>query len=236
MKNLILASFVLSCLLVNGQTIKKAKQQVTLTKTIVSEEEVVKLKAEEWFKNVYVESVFKDPYSYKLLKTIVTSKTIKESISDSIAIISQSIDTCTLSYKDKGDEGRKEWQDFYDETKKKLDKDTETLNLQTDSREIEYYTQRCAIYRKYAIQALETLKRIDLYHLDNREKQNLQNRLSNLTIEQENQIAFYEIRIDCYSNNSFGNQILGRFSFPFTNNGPIGLNNGIDQVTHLNKE
>ena len=39
------------------------------------------------------------------------------------------------------------------------------------------------------------------------------NLLANMSKENKNNISRYAIYIDCYSNNSYGNKVLGRYAF-----------------------
>ncbi len=64
-----------------GQTIKHINKSIKSTNQIVIDTlDVVKAKAIEWFKNVYVEQNFKDPYSYQPLKTVVEKVTQEASL------------------------------------------------------------------------------------------------------------------------------------------------------------
>lgn len=226
MKKIFIIILSLSYIYVVGQT----------QKTVQNEIDIVKTKAENWFKDIYVETFFKDPYSYKLLKTIVTPVNIKNATLDSIKKVTYDIDTCSLAIEDRTMEVRQKSQKAYEENKENLEKYTEMVKTDTNETSKMYNKKRCDIYAKYALIYLSFMERIDLYNLAVEEKKRLENNLSKLTEEESEKMAYYEVKIDCYSNNSLGNQVLGRFQFPFTVNGPLGNKNGLDKVLQLNKE
>lgn len=234
MKKLLIILLALLGLTVNAQTKKSVSKPTTLSKVILSEEDIVKSKAEDWFKTIYVESVFKDPYSYKLLKTIVIPKTKKEGLTDSLTKLQYTIDTTKLTPKDISD--RAEYQSMYDKGKADLDKYSKLLETEKDPKQIEYYQKRNAINQKYALLCLSTLRQIDIYNVKVKQKEILEKIINTLTPEEANKLSYYEIRIDCYSNNSLGNQVLGRFSFPLNRNGTAIGPNGINNVIQTNKE
>ncbi|WP_321437304.1 hypothetical protein [uncultured Bacteroides sp.] len=219
-----------------GQTQKKKPQLHKASTTIKSEREIVKTNAGNWFKEFYVENLFKDPYSYKLLKITATSKNIKEALSDSLVELDNRIKNSRCSSTMNLDASRAECQKEYDKTKIEIANESEKLKNSTDGNDAKYIQKRINIEIKYATDMLGFLKEIDLYNLDVKQKESIEANLKSFTSDQLNQIAYFEIRIDCYSKNSLGNEILGRFVFPFTKNGPIGNKNGLDKVVQLNKE
>ena len=145
---------------------------------------VIEQSAAKWFKNVYVEEYFKDPYSYKLLK--ITSKS--ETYLDKVRI-----DVFEPNYK--------------------------LLNLQFEFKneiDTQYIHTNYEIYTKI----LSTTKENNIDYENLKDKVELYKKLYELSViikkmdtKTKNTITRYLISIDCYSNNSYGNKILGRYSF-----------------------
>jgi len=236
MKKIICLFLILFCLSTFGQVKKTVSKKVVQSKPVISEIDVVKKNAEDWFKSKYVEEYFKDPYSYKLLKTTVTPKTLKEAILDSIVFFQYNIDTCSLSIKDRTNESRLKCKTIYEERLTEIKRLTELIKIESDDQKNYYNKKRIEIEKKYALPFLQFMKQIDLLNLNINEKKSIENRLISLKEVELSRLAYYEVKIDCYSNNSLGNQILGRFSFPFTKNGPLDKLNDFQSVKHLNKE
>lgn len=236
MKKIISLFLILSCLSTVGQVKKVVSKNVVQSKPIISEIDVVKKDAEDWFKSKYVEAYFKDPYSYKLLKTTVTPRTLKEAILDSIVFFQYNIDTCSLILEDRTEASRLECKKAYEESLTEIKRLTELIKIESDDQKNYYNKKRIAIHKEYALSFLQIMMQIDLYNLNVNEKKNIENRLRRLNEVELSRLAYYEVKIDCYSNNSLGNQILGRFAFPFTKNGPLDKQNELQSVKHLNKE
>ena len=145
---------------------------------------LIEQSAAKWFKNVYVEENFKDPYSYKLLKI----KSKPETILDKVVI-----DVFEPNYK--------------------------LLNLQFEFKnEIDtgYIHSNYDIYTK----VLSTTKQNSSDYEMIKGKVELYKALYELSVsvkkmdtKNKNTITRHLISIDCYSNNSYGNKILGRYSF-----------------------
>lgn len=145
---------------------------------------VIEQNAAKWFKNVYVEEKFKDPYSYKLLKIKSKSETILDKVR---------IDVFEPNYK--------------------------LLNLQFEFKneiDTSYIHSNYEIYTK----VLSTTKENSSDYETIKEKVELYKALYELSVSVKkldtkikNTITRYLISIDCYSNNSYGNKVLGRYSF-----------------------
>lgn len=226
---ILLSIFMMSA---NSQAKKNIKSSKANTEKIQLDE--IKANAEKWFKDVYVESFFKDPYSYKLLKSMVTSISKKESLIKDISMVQNRIDTCSLAMEDRNTEAYDICIKELERGKAEYEKEMTLLKSATSAFERETHEGRAKIHQKYNTFYLTTAKMIQLYLLDIKEREVLTLLLSNLDSVESEKLAYYEIRIDCYSKNSIGNEVLGRFSFPFTINGPMGDNNGIDKVSLLN--
>lgn len=216
------------------KTTKSITAKPIATKPIVAkpESEIVKENAEKWFKEIYVEAFFKDPYSYRLVGLKTIPVTMKEAFLKELSNIQYNIDTCTIAKADRTQESYDECMRLYEQNLKDIEKEKEKINQGGNA---EYCNKRIAIYQKYGNEISSIAKGIKLYLFDIGEKAKLENTISQLTEEQSNMLAYYDIRLDCYSKNSLGNEVLGRFSFPFTIKGALGNNNGIDKVIQLNE-
>jgi hypothetical protein len=219
-----------------AQTKKPTVKATTKTTTTVNPEEKVKINAEKWFKEFYVENNFNDPYSYKLLKLTSEKFTKQQDLTDSIAYLTAEIEKCKLSESDRNPKTRQQYQDGYDKTALEKKKTEEWLKTEKDAIQIEGLKKRMALIEKYALIYLDGMKEYDLYVLNSDEKKRIQEKLSSISPEQATELAYYRIKIDCYSKNSLGNEVLGRFQFPFTEKGPIGTGDGTSTVIQLNKE
>lgn len=207
----------------------KSKNKATATKP---ESEIVKEKAEKWFREVYAERFFKDPYSYRLMGLKAIPVTLREQTNQQLAEIQIEIDTCTVAEVDRNQETYDECVRRYNDYKQKMDIEQEAIDKGIIPK---YHTQRKAIFAKAANQYKELSRRIALYLLGVEYKDKMLKILSRYTDEDFNSIVHYDIRLDCYSKNSLGNEVLGRYSFPFTIDGPKGEEDGIDTVVQLNK-
>lgn len=227
---------LLSAMLVTIALFAQANKKPVIQKTVINHEEAVKIKAEKWFKEYYVEKFFKDPYSYKVLKLTSEKISVKQSLIDSVAYLTSEIEKCKLAEDERNPKTRKEYQEGYDKILAELKSDQLALNDAKEEKNKDYLSKRIAINKKYGLIYLERMKDYDLFSLYSVEKNRVLDKLQSLTPENEAKLAFYNIRIDCYSKNSIGNEILGRFQFPFNENGPISSINPESSVLHLNKE
>lgn len=191
--------------------------------------------AEKWFKDVYVESSFKDPYSYRHLKTFIKPISHKDFLESRIKEITAELkgDNLDLMNNKVNPMIREEAESLSNSCKENIKTYLEKIANGSIS---DYERKRMEIYKKYLIQVTDQLKQFDLHDLNIEEKTHLEEKLLSLTQEEANSTIFHEIRIDCYSKNSLGNEVLGRFSFPFSKDGVLGNKGGIDQVTQLNKD
>ncbi len=227
---LILTSVTLSA------QIKSPNKKTVPQKPVVSPEMSVKTKAEKWFKDFYVEKFFKDPYSYRLLKITTDSVSTKQSLIDSIYYIASEIEKCNIAEKDRTKENRDEWQKSYDEVIADLKKEEANLEKETDKGQIAFRNKLIAINKEYALKYLSVLKDFNIYFLNFGERTRLEKRLNSLSPKQENEFAFFKVKLDCYSKNSLGNEVLGRFQFPFTEKGSLPTSDVSGGVIQLNKD
>lgn len=202
------------------------------TTSVKPESEIVKEKAEKWFKEIYVDKFFKDPYSYRLMGLKALPISVKEMLLNELAIIQNDIDTCSVSNGERNRQTQEECMAKYEESLQNIEKEQELIDKGID---VDYHIKRKAVFQKFGPKYLDLAKRIAIYLLAIEEKSKVESLIQNLTEEQANKLAHYDIRLDCYSKNSLGNEVLGRFSFPFTINGTLGNNNGIDKVKQLNE-
>ena len=142
--------------------------------------------AAKWFKEVYVESNFKDPYSYKLLKLTIDTNTVEEQTltlikikEDDLANIAQkrkdnqwSIET-GKKYIKKGMDGNGTWAEGVERATKS--------NLELDI-------------------LPETI-------------QKLKSDLTNMSESDKKKPYSFFIYIDSHANNSYGNPVLGKYVF-----------------------
>lgn len=229
MKNILFTAMVI---LLSFGVCNAQKKSNVKTIGIKPESEIVKEKAEKWFKEIYVEKFFKDPYSYRLMGLKVIPVSMKEYLNKELTIVQNDIDTCSVGETDRNKESYDQCMIKHEESKQSAKKEQELVDKGIETT---YHTKRGAIFEHAAERYLELAKNIALYLLAIEEKSKIEGQLKNLTEESGNKLAFYDIRLDCYSKNSLGNEVLGRYSFPFSKEGPLGKNNGIDTVIQLNK-
>lgn len=220
----------------NSKQIKKAPSKINSSpKTAVDPEASTRNNAQKWFKESYVEKLFKDPYSYKLLKLTSEKVNVKQSLIDSISYLDGEMAKCNIAEKDATPQNRALWQSGYDKSFSDLQIQQEKLKNNTDADQVELLNRLIAIHKKYSLKYLSGLKDFDIYFLSKNEKERIQAKILSITPEQGLSLAFYRINLDCYSKNAIGNDILGRFQFPFTEKGVIGSGDGFDTVIQLNK-
>lgn len=206
-------------------------QNVLAQKT--SEIDSVLFNAENWFKDVYVENYFNDPYSYRLVAIKAIPITNQDFFNNELTAIQYDLDTCTLSANDKSQDTLKKLDDLILEADDEINKINNDINSSTRDNSKEILRKRLDIQKKYYLAILNIKHRLDKYHLAVKSKKEVEYILENMSDDQASKLRYYDIRLDCYSKNKIGNEVLGRFSFPFTKD---GLFEGkIEAVKHLNK-
>ena len=178
------------------------------TEVVESKEEIIKKKAEKWFKDFFVDLTFKDKYSYKPLETkafpVSTEKGILNEIDDIKVIIDhlsngiQKEEAKYAEYKKNSDELALKMK-----TEKKKQKLENLQNEYAKSKENELK------YGEY----VENDKKKVTNHLEN-VKIKMQ-KLSSLSDLEKKSAAYYWITHDCHANNSYGGQVLGVYRFKF---------------------
>jgi hypothetical protein len=149
-----------------------------------SQKNEVEQNALKWFKSVYVENNFKDPYSFKLMKISSIPQNVFDYYkSDKILPFLIKI-------------GRsKEYASVYDTT---------------------YLNTFINITKESVKSKGFSIEEKDKYYDDIDkavECRNTMNLLANMSKENKNNLSRYAVYIDCYSNNSYGNKVLGRYAF-----------------------
>lgn len=232
MKRILIKSLTLTFILLlsfNMTIIAQVSTDKTKTDTITVNN--IKNNAEKWFRMQYVEPHFKDPYSYRLMGIKANPITIEEALKIQLSTVLKSIDKCRTHPDERNQEAHDLYMKRYEENKNSIKKEQEYIDSNVDA---EYHTKKKAIYVKHAKVYLKRAESIALYLLDEKEKNRLENDINNLTPEKSSSLAYYDIRLDCYSKNSLGNEVLGRYSFPFTENGPLYGDKTIKHVLKLN--
>lgn len=145
---------------------------------------IIEQSAAKWFKNIYVEENFKDPYSYKLLKITSKSETYLDKVR--IDIFEPNYKLLNLQFEFKNEIDTQYIHTNYDIYTKILS------NTMDNNADFENLKDKVELYKKLYELSVFIMK------MDTKTK---------------NTITRYLISIDCYSNNSYGNKVLGRYSF-----------------------
>ena len=151
-----------------------------------SQKNAAEQNALKWFKGVYVENNFKDPYSFKLLKISSIPQTTYETMrGDDVYPLLVDLGI------DKNDENAI---------------DTALMNIT-----IQTYTDLIKNISEENEDRIKYLKRIEKAKICKSKMVYLININSDKV--NRNKLCRYAIYLDCYSNNSYGNKILGKFAF-----------------------
>lgn len=184
-----------------------------------SEMATTKTKALVFFKNTYVEQNFKDPYSYKLLKAeirpILSMEWYKDSLS--LAVINHDIvDTLTITNNYRSLKGK---HSAILEKMKNIKANGAAVGAYEDSEQEE-------------IALSEDLERaVQNYKISLNRIVRLNAKINTMSAKEKTELKCYEVNIDCYANNSYGNPILGKYSFEYS------LKTGlIGPVVQLNRQ
>jgi len=161
---------------------------ILLTYPIISfsQKNATEQNALKWFKSVYVEDNFKDPYSFKLLKISSIPQTTYETM--------RGADVYPLL------------EDIGIEKNDENAIDTTLMNIT-----IQTYTDLIKGMWEGSEDRVKYLKRIEKAKLCKSKMVYLIKINSNKVLR--NKLCRYAVYIDCYSNNSYGNKILGKFAF-----------------------
>ena len=149
-----------------------------------SQKNLIEQNALKWFKSIYVQNYFKDPYSFKFVKIksipLTNMEYYKtEKIIPYLKKMGRKEEDATIYYTAFVDEAIKMYKEF-----------SKTKSLTNNERD-SYYDKMVEAENLRFNMGL-------VIHMNN---------------EVRNDICRYAIYIDCYSNNSFGNKVLGKFAF-----------------------
>ena len=175
--------------------------------------EILKSQASKWFKDNYVDPNFKDPYSYKLLNIKIDScpniryytNTVNSDSSNLSKLMNEKIPLISSM----GEFYKKSSADYL---KKSDDEKDKTMK---------------EFYAKYAREYSDKLKLDSLEQLNKIEKNNSaiikaksdlklsSASLASLKKSDMNKTYCYMFKLDCHSNNSYGNPVLGKYVFSY---------------------
>jgi hypothetical protein len=205
-------------LLFLGISFTTLSQQKKKPITKLTEIQQVKSSAMSWFKNVYVESNFKDPYSYKVLKSTIIPISFKEGLESMI-------DQAERSAKrtDTADWGS----DYKIQRRKYFQSERYHKNRFTDADTLKQaYINSNKILKWELSKVNDEIKK---HFAFKSERDSLIKLKGSISEKKAIETFYYIVYIDCYSNNSYGNAVLGKYSFHYNKNGlvrdPIKLNN-----------
>ena len=159
---------------------------IVLANSAYSQKNIIEQNALKWFKSVYVEENFKDPYSFKLLKISSIPQNTFETIKT---------DDIYPLFVELGFEKN----------------DINVIDTSLINTSIQIYKDLIKGKWEGSEDRIKYLKRIEKLLLCKSNMMTLININSNKVLK--NKICRYGIYIDCYSNNSYGNKILGKFAF-----------------------
>lgn len=215
---------------VKNRKVSTQSKQTTSSVSVKDSVAIIAAQAEKWFREVYVEKHFNDPYSYRLMKVNASPITIKEALEIDLAKVKIEIDTCSISEKEKTRATQRGLEEAIEESKTNI----ERLNKQIENGEDKngYLAKRRDIYAKYLVEYLDYKKRIDIYFLAVETYDKIKKSIDELSEQVANRRAYYLIKLDCYSKNKIGNEVLGRFEFPFNED---GIFRGEKSVIQTNK-
>jgi len=210
----------------NGQRTKtQAKRSAKKTQVVQqkSEIELVKDSAEVWFKTVYADKNLYDPYSYRLMNIKAEPVKMRQYLEREIEKYKSIMDTC---YVQGTEEDLQKWKDALEQTQRKMDACSDDYS--------EYGRKKYAIFEESYNAYLEGMKSLQIYLLTKEYLEKMEHDLNATPDVTLDKIMFYDIYLDCYSKNNIGNEVLGRYKFPFSIVGPLGNQNGLDTVEKLN--
>lgn len=186
---------------------------------------IIIYQAKKWFKEKVVDVSFKDPYSYRVVGVkavpVTTSEWADRYIEETVQQINETgyghlmetglknfdiveehlnrkIDGLKLKIKEEEIEMSK-YKDSYEPIEQKLYKlHSEVRNEYVKEKNNLLTFIRAEIHLNKLVQLKARMNENELSHIDS-----------------------YDIHLDCYSKNSYGNEVLTRYVFPFTKDGPF---------------
>jgi hypothetical protein len=212
-----------------GQKRRATKKSVAKTATVQqprSEIDIVKDSAEHWFKTIYADKALTDPYSYRLVNIKAEPVTARQHLEREKAKYQAIMDTTTIPLNERSESDLIEW--------KKMVAENEQGMKDNENAQSEYGRRKYEIYRTYYIKCLQGQQKLEEYLLTKQYRDKADADLNSLSNEALDKILFYDIYLDCYSKNNIGNEVLGRYKFPYSTSGPLGQENGMNTVEKLN--
>ncbi|WP_316745137.1 hypothetical protein [Pedobacter antarcticus] len=194
------------------------KAQVKKQQVKPSEQSIIAAKSKKWFKEVYVASTFKDPYSYKLMKFEIfpvsfatEAESVRDRSKDEMNYAKEKlakIDTSSADSKYQIHNSElKILKTKLDESEKKygsITKDPNNVLSQYNNKFMELHYDTAGLY-----------KASEIIRINSGLLKSIENVNSKKTM-------YYYIDIDCYGANSFGNKVLGSYFFKFNKDGLVG--------------
>ena len=179
--------------------------KTTVTNEKKSDEQLAMEKAQVWFKDKYVETMFKDPYSYRVVGIRADSITYGEFLDKMAAIVKSKMEKCDIPAEERTQSIIERYKNVIKECEKSME---EIISSSLYDR-----------YKNLKNKCELAIQKIELYLLQKEELNNIIETKRNTSTELLNEFYFYDIHLDCYSKNDLGNEVLGRFVFPFTKEG-----------------
>lgn len=185
---------------------------VTKKTTASSEKAVVINKAKTWFKKNYVAHNFKDPYSYRLVKITATKKSAREETEKSLKRLREELESNGFSV-------NHDWNKYIDSL--------QTVIHDADSIGIAYLISFGRTSDKEEQKRIWAKKREfnDISRQANAKWEkafyfqgisSVYNRdLDSLQTDTELNAQWWEIYIECYGKNGYGNLVLSRYTFDY---------------------
>ncbi len=182
-------------------------QKKLIKKTVLSEQTIITNKARAWFKDVYVQVNFKDPYSYKLMKFDVYPVTNEAGLKDIIKNIDYKIDELDTS----------KTYSSYQLKIKTIRKDRE-YNEKYGSRDSVSVANAKSYTNMLLKERDEMLKE---YNTTIQAKKEAELQLNSLTPATKDKTLKYIGYLDCYGRNGYGNIALNKYVFDISKSGEV---------------
>lgn len=181
--------------------------QVKKNKSIkVSEKEVLKQKTLKWFKEIYVKTRFKDPYSYKLMNCVISPVTLKQKLDENERdLMYASIGKDTIEYYSDYQISKREVLKYKNNYEKALSKgDSSSILINKKIYDYELYK-----FNEF-IQKINNIEKLNKEILEIK---------ANASEKELNTIMEYKVYIDAYGKNSIGNLVLGKYYYTINKQG-----------------
>lgn len=183
-----------------------------------SEQAIIAAKAKKWFRDVYVASTFKDPYSYKLMKFEIfpvsyatEAESVRQKAKEEIKYAKEKlakIDTLSVDSKYQIHNAElKVLKLKIEESEKKygleISKDPNNVLSKYNDKYMQLHNDTTGLYEASEIVRINSELLNSIYNVNGKKA------------------MYYYIDIDCYGANSYGNKVLGRYFFKFNRDGLV---------------